>query len=84
MYAKKCKENKWARPLSPLKTVIRTFHVDFTLIVIACPMIMVFVFVAVEKFCANHTNKAIIIATPMKTAISKLIPCKYVESPVLR
>ena len=46
-------------------------------------MIMVLVFVAFDKFRTNHTNKAIIIATPMKMAISQLIPCKYVESPEL-
>ena len=43
-------------------------------------MIMVLVFVAVDKFRANHTNKAIIIATPMKTATSKLIPCTANEN----
>jgi len=47
-------------------------------------MITVLVFVAFDKFRTNHTNIAIIIATPMKMAISKLIPCKYVKSPVLR
>ena len=68
MYAQKCKENKWARPLSPLKSVIRTFRVGFTLIVIDCPMIMVLVFMGFDKFPTNHTNtnKAIIFATPMK------------------